>query len=193
MAKLQRRSPLAGFHESRAADAALEVTLEERPFKSLTQICIADGKEDAVAEALGVALPAHAGESGAATDSTVLHVGPRRYWLLDEGAEKPVATALEVMDGVYTLDITHARTRFTVLGEKARALLQKGLMIDLHPAATPAGRVIMSVIAKVQVCVLVRANAYESPARFDVFVSPAFAVSLWEWFLNAGAEFGIET
>lgn len=190
MAKLERRSPLAGFHESQAADVASEVTVEERPFTSLTQICLAGGKENAVAEALGLTLPARVGDSSADTDTTLLHVGPRRCWLLDEGSEKPVATALGAMDGVYPLDITHARARFTVSGEKARALLQKGLLIDLHSSATPAGRVIMSVIAKVQVCVFVHTNAYEAPATFDVFVSPAFAVSLWEWFLNAGAEYG---
>ena len=82
------------------------------------------------------------GVASASGDTAVFWTGPERLWVVTP--DRAVGERLERAfddDRAVCVDLTHSRTILRIAGPKTRALLAKGLPIDLHPREFPAGGV----------------------------------------------------
>jgi len=150
----------------------------------------------ALGKASGCAVPDRAGTACESVDrdglaTRTLWIGPERYWVVSQvpGTADRMSDAV-APDLAVTLDLSHSRTVVRLSGDAARSVLAKGLPIDTHPRALPAGSVIHSAISHMAVTVHRREQA--GMDGFDLYVFRGFAEHFWEWLVDAGAEFGVE-
>ena len=109
----------------------------------------------------------------------VLREGPSRLFELQlRSSLADVASVTDQSDG---------RTIVRISGPRARDTLAKGVHIDLHPSVFRPGDTAISIVSNigVQFWQIDPAPTYE----FAMFRS--FAVSFWEWLVDAAAEFGV--
>ena len=106
----------------------------------------------AIGKALGVAVP-QGPRSLHANGRRLTGIGPGAWLLMEERAGPGWAT--EIAQGLAGLaSVTDQSSGYALLeisGPCARAVLQKGLAIDLHPDAFPAGHAATSVIEHIGV------------------------------------------
>jgi len=117
----------------------------------------------------------------------VLSLAPGRFLVV--GADTDPVPALRDSFDVATAavtDIGQARSLFRVSGAPAADLLLKGLAIDLDAAAFPPGTTAQSAIHGIGV-ILHRRDG----ETFELYCFRGFALSLWEWLLDAGLEYGV--
>jgi len=86
------------------------------------------------------------------------------------------------------VDQSDARTLLRLRGPRLMDTLAKGLEIDLHPRAFPAGSVALTALSHVPVVVWKRREALV----LDLLVPRPTAADIWHWLQEAAAEFGIE-
>jgi len=182
-------SALAGAARFDGAGAAL--ALAERTGSTLLHL---EGARpgaalDAVLVALSLAEPPSLGNSGGRDGAWLLGLGPA-IWLLalEQRATLPAALTLSGAAGLafeVALDISHAYTRIEIAGGKADEVIAKGCALDLHPRRFPPGACAAAGLAGM------RAILWRAPDRdrFDLFVGRSHAVSLWEWLIEAAAEY----
>ena len=194
---LQRKSALQGRYNEGLlncpdADAA-GIRLFERRGLSIIQF---DGRRDdakflkAAGKAVGFDLPEGTGASSESGGRTVLWTGPNRYLLVagDALRSELIQDLAKGLKGRHhsILDLGQARAVFRLSGSALRALMSKGTTIDLHPRAFPVGSVAVTQLAHVGAVI-----HHESEDSFDVYVFRSFARHLWEWFQEAGEEYGL--
>jgi sarcosine oxidase subunit gamma len=75
-----------------------------------------------------------------------------------------------------------------VRGPRARDVLQKGVLIDLHPGAFKAGDVAVTPVAHIGTHLW---QADDTPA-YEIAVFRSFAEAFRHWLEEAGAEFGVD-
>ncbi len=143
-----------------------------------------------VAEAIGELVDAAPGPVGSVVESgpvTAIAPAPGRYLLVLETDELAgtLRTALPASDAA-VCDLSHGQTVLRLAGEAAADILSKGLAIDLHPSVFAPGRAALSAIHHMDVLVIKRQETV-----FDLLVSRSFALSLAEWLLDAGSQYGI--
>ena len=109
------------------------------------------------------------------TGTTVLSMGPDRYWLINSHGTADERFANN--------DLSAGLSCFRIMGAQARNVLRKGLPIDLHAVAFPSGSSATSAIDDIVVTV------HDTGDGFDIYCSRSFARSLWEWLLDASLEF----
>jgi len=186
-------SPLQGHNEARVYRHASDepgVTLTERRLVSLVQVTAwpetVEQVEGIVASLTHCAPPQGPSGSSGDADGAILAIGPGR--LLVESADGRLAAQLQEQIppalGAVT-DLSHARVAIRVAGPKAAWVLNKGLALDLDPAAFPPMKVAQSAIHEVGV--VVRRLPAET---FDLYVYRGFALSFWDWLTEAAAETG---
>ena len=136
-------------------------------------------------------VPEGFGVASANAKATAFWTGPERLWVVTpEGAVgERLASAFDDARAV-CVDLTHGRTILRIAGPKSRALLAKGLPIDLHPREFPAGGVALGAIHHIGVAVHLRDTA--DGTTFDLYVGRSHALCLWEWLAESAAEFGYE-
>jgi glycine cleavage system aminomethyltransferase T len=86
------------------------------------------------------------------------------------------------------VDQSDARALLRLRGPRLMDTLAKGLEIDLHPRAFPAGSVALTALSHVPVVVWKRREALV----LDLLVPRPTAADIWHWLQEAAAEFGIE-
>jgi sarcosine oxidase subunit gamma len=127
------------------------------------------------------------GASACANGTFLLGAGPG-LWLLIASAggasQFPDANVEEAFD--IAVDTTDAWTQFAIVGSAARDLLAKGCALDLHPRVFREGCCAVTRFAQLR-CVL-----HHSGVGYRLLVGRSYAVSLAEWLIEAGAEFGLE-
>ena len=145
----------------------------------------------ALPAAIGCPVSDHFGVSSASGDTAVFWTGPRRLWVVtpDGAVGERLERAFDD-DRAVSVDLTQSRTILRIAGPKSRALLAKGLPIDLHPREFPAGGVALGAIHHMGVAVHLRDTA--DGTTFDLYVGRSHALSLWEWLAESAAEFGYE-
>ena len=122
-----------------------------------------------------------------AAEITLLWTGPEQWLLISEQIESvSLVTQLEKMladtDATAT-DLSHGRVIARIAGSQARALLAKACPLDIESltlgdcAATHLGAITVII-------------HWHGDNVYDLYVSRSFAVSLWEWLLDAAQEFG---
>ncbi len=178
-----------GRHGASDGAAGIRLTLLEG--RGLATLVAADGGDDdlrsAVSEHLGLTLP----EAGAATfdgERGLVWSAPGQ-WLAMAGTPGDLRGLPEALRGLAAVtDQSDGRAVVRVSGLRARAMLAKGVAIDLHPRAFGPGRAAVTSIAHIGVQLWQR----DAGPTYDITVARSFAGSFWGWLAHAAAEFGFE-
>jgi len=184
-----RESPLAHLEGTMRATQGGEVTLREVGLQSMISVRVEPGGAAAarIGDAIGCGLPAACGQT-AAGEHVVLWLGPDE-WLVVSRSDRPSAlTALlqRALAGEHgsVVDVSANRTILELGGARARAVLEKGCPVDLHPRAFVPGRAVMTNVGPVPV-VLWQTGA----AGYRLVPRSSFADYLARWLLDAMTEF----
>lgn len=86
------------------------------------------------------------------------------------------------------IDVSGAWTRIDIAGNNAIALLRKGCAVDLHPKHFTPGSCAVTGMTAMRI-VLWKPDPAPS---YGVLVSRSYAESLWDWLLEAAAEFQLD-
>lgn len=188
-----QESPAAAMADSMVAGSREGVVaLREIPFAA--QISLRGDPEDAafvagVEEALGCDLPREACTVTAAADHCVLWLGPDEWLIVgaDEARETLEARLLEALGDCHcsVVGLSSNRTILELAGPKARDVLEKGCMIDLHPRAFGPGRCVGTMLAQCQVFL----EQSDDAPTYRLYVRCSFTRHLVAWLLDAMAEF----
>ena len=118
-------------------------------------------------------------------DGTMLiSLSPGRFIVL-AAREDLLEPVREALAGNAITDLGHARTVLHASGPSLVQVLAKGLAVDLHEAAWPAGHHVQTMLDHMDVLILRKQDG------FAISVFRGFAVSLAEWLIDASEEFGI--
>jgi sarcosine oxidase subunit gamma len=105
-------------------------------------------------------------------ERSVLWLGPSE-WLVVDG------DPIDLPGGV---GVSANRTTIALSGSHARDILAKGCALDLHPRAFTAGHCAQTMVARTQVILWQRPDAYH------LLVRNSFARYLADWLVDAGRE-----
>jgi sarcosine oxidase, subunit gamma len=173
----RRRSPLDGFD--------LPAGIREVPFLGQVDLRLAPTDQaafDAVASVVGP-LPLEPNTFTGGPDGSVLWLGPDEWLLVGPpggGAdlESQLRDALgEAAGRVSIVDVSANRTTLELRGPNARAVLESGCSIDLHPRAFGSGRCAQTLLARAGVII----QQLTDEPQYRIFVRPSFAnyVAIW--------------
>jgi sarcosine oxidase subunit gamma len=171
---LRRRSALAALYREGSRETEPGVSLAERRLPEMVE---ARTWSDETALA-GIALP-HANRAAVTGEVVALWFGPRRFLLIGPGLHGRLERS-----GAALVDQSHARVVIRVAGPRRRDVLAKGTGIDLERFA--ADDVALTLLGHVAV-----ALHGASAEAIDVFVARSYALTLWEWLLDAAEEYGL--
>lgn len=184
----RRRSPLARYG---TALAGLPIVVQERPFLCQLNVRVDPDSVEAerVAKALGGVLPIVPCTAVRLDEVEVLWLGPDEWLLVAPGVDREALTAtvrdaIGSGDGAVT-DVSAQRTALQLTGPLVREVLARGCSIDLHPAATPAGSCVQTLLAQTGVILVVRE---ETASDILVLVRASFAEYLADWLIDACTE-----
>jgi sarcosine oxidase subunit gamma len=174
---LDRRSALATFKPVSSAAISLG---EVRGF-SLTQVaCFTSDVEPAIAAITGP-LPQRADTAVTSNGRVIFRTAPLQFWLVgpeqDDLPQRLNGTCI-------VTPLSHSRTRIFIEGPAARAVLAKGIAVDLHETVFAPGMFAMTGLHHTPVllhCV--------APQRFELYAMRTFAANVWEWLEDAALEF----
>jgi heterotetrameric sarcosine oxidase gamma subunit len=143
----------------------------------------------AVRRALGIELPV---EPRVVTGEALSFVwaGPARWLAM---AERVSGEALvrelraEVGNLCSVTDQSDARILVRISGPRARDVLVKGILIDLHPRAFAVGDTAMTSIGHV------RAHFWQTDATptYEIAVPRSYAADVWHWLMESAAAYGV--
>lgn len=173
------------------AQGAPGVRLTLRDGVGLATIIVADGQEEALRAALferyGWGLP-EAGTTHLSGEHGLVWSAPGQ-WLAVAETRDALNELPEALRGVAAVtDQGEGRAVVRVSGPQARAALDKGVSVDLHPRAFSAGRTAVTSIAHIGAQLWQRDEA----PTYDLAVARSFAGSFWTWLTAASAEFGYD-
>ena len=174
-----------------APDGAAGVRLTLRDGFGLATLIAADGKDAdlqaILAERFGLSLP----EAGAAQiegERGLIWSAPGQ-WLALAPSPHALRDLPEALRGVAAVtDQSDSRALVRISGPQARAMLAKGVAVDLHPRAFGPGRAAVTSIAHIGVQLWQR----DAGPTYEIAVARSFAGSFWGWLEHAAAEFGYE-
>lgn len=142
-------TPIASGHTAHPTHQGLvQVDITAHKLDSVTLISTwaggLDGLTQAVQQAAGCAPPARTGETAACTQGLLIRSGPLEFMLIGAQADPDRMafwrSRVPAQIGS-VLDLSHARVRVRVQGEKALDALSKLYALDFRPAAFPVGQV----------------------------------------------------
>ena len=201
-----RQSPLAHLHlEARnplgGASPDAGVLISE--LKHRTQITVRGQSTDpafmqGIKKALGFALPTQACTAAGKADGLhILWMGPDEWLVVAPPENEPLIMeklikALEGLDAAL-VDVSESRTVIQLSGQQARAVLNKGCSIDLHPRTFTPGQVVNTLLARAHITL--HQTATQKSTRFptyDIYVHRSYAEYMWSWIEDASREYGLE-
>jgi len=189
-----RTSPASHLKEAFAAGSlAGTVELAELPFLTLVGVRADPGTETAerLASVTG-GLPAASGEIRSNGETSVLWLGPAEFLVVAPaeaheslGGDLIQALQSALADGEgQVVDLSANRTTFELTGPRARAVLEKGCSLDLHPREFKAGTAYSTVIGNIPA--ILWKTGEES---FRILPRASFADFLGRWLLDAMREY----
>jgi methylglutamate dehydrogenase subunit D len=168
------------------------VTIEERAGLGLATVAARKGRAEAlkqaVASAYGVELPDRSRTVNGPAVSFIGY-GPGQWLAVSEAfASERLARELgERLRGLASIsDQSGGRTVLRVSGPRARAVLAKGLPIDLHPRAFEPGSAATSTISLMGVQIW----QVDDAPTYDLAIFRSVSASFWRWLTGSAAEFG---
>jgi sarcosine oxidase subunit gamma len=189
-----RISPARQLSDAFAAGSlAGTVELSEVPFLTMVGLRADAGSETAnrLAAVTG-GLPAGSGSVVTNGDTSVLWLGPSEFLVVapTEAHESlggdliPALREALGSDAGQVVDLSANRTTYELTGPRARAVLEKGCSLDLHPRAFKAGTAFSTEIANIPA--ILWKTGQES---FRIFPRASFAEFLGRWLLDAMREY----
>lgn len=191
-------SPLAwSYRNSGRPDAGTQagVTLAEKAF--LGHLILRGGAivlDEAVREVLGMGLPARPNSltRDTAGERSIQWLSPDEWLVIVPGGEE---FALEqrlrerLSDAHVSIsNVSGGQTLVELGGDKAREVLMKSVIYDVHPRHFPVGKAVTTVFAKATV-ILRR----PSEDRWELVIRRSFADYCYRWLLDASEEYGLTT
>lgn len=165
------------------------VSLRELPFLTQVGLRVVPGTAAAgrIESRLGMSLPRRYGQVGTGDRLVALWLSPDDFLLISTPpATELVAGLVEALAGDpgSATDLSANRTTLELAGPSARAVLEKGCPLDLHPRAFPAGSARVTAIGSVPVLLW-----KVSDESWRVLPRSSFADFLGRWLLDAMTEF----
>jgi sarcosine oxidase subunit gamma len=185
-----RRSPLAHLADrlAVASDPSI-VSLSEEPYVAMVSLRVNPVSPAAarVAAVLGGPLPTACGEVTGTDSHHALWLGPDE-WLVVLATD-PVAMADQLTAAVgqepgLVLDVSANRTVLELAGPRARAVLEKGCPVDLHPRSFGPGHAVSTTLARVPVLLW-----QTDDDAYRLLPRSSFADYVARWLLDAMQEF----
>lgn len=135
----------------------------------------------------GVAL-AEMPRAHAIGDMTLIWTAPGQW--LASAADRHLAARLAVeIGGIAAVsDQSDARAVVRVSGTRARDVLAKGCLIDLHPRAFGPGQVAMTAFGHINVML----RQIDDRPTYEIALFRSMAESFWHWLSASAAEFGAD-
>jgi sarcosine oxidase subunit gamma len=132
----------------------------------------------------GFALPDGA-KAAFGGDLAAIGTGPGSWLLVRDGASPDWAEQIAgTMDGTASIvDQSSAYAMLELRGEGARRLLQRGVLLDLHPGSFAAGSAAVTLVAHIG---MILWQIDDAPG-YRVAVFRSFARSFWHWIETAAA------
>jgi heterotetrameric sarcosine oxidase gamma subunit len=186
-----RRSPLAHLHdELRAGDVTGDraVILRERPCTTMVSVRVTPGSPaaDRIGTVVG-GLPLRSGETTTAGAHTTVWLGPDEWLVVsDEEAALLVQQLRGALQGDSgsVVDVSANRTTLELTGPTARAVLEKGCPLDLHPRRFGPGVAVATTVGPVPVLLW-----QTDGSSYRLLPRSSFADYLARWLLDAMREF----
>jgi sarcosine oxidase subunit gamma len=189
-----RQSPAAHLREAFAAgSAAGTVGLREVPFLTMAGLRVnPDSDAGKRISALTGGLPPASGDVRTSGDTAVLWLGPTEFLVVApaEDHELPGGGLIQgllaaLADGEgQVVDLSANRTTFELSGPRARAVLEKGCSLDLHPRTFKPGTALSTEIGNIP-AVLWKTGE----ENYRIFPRASFADFLGRWLLDAMREY----
>lgn len=189
-----RVSPAAQLEDAFAAGSlAGTVELTELPFLTMVGLR-ADSRSETHQRLAAVTggLPAGSGSVVVHGDTSVLWLGPSEFLVVapTEAHESLGGDLLPALrealgaDAGQVVDLSANRTTFELTGPRARAVLEKGCSLDLHPRVFKAGTAFSTEIANIPVVLWKTGEE-----TYRIFPRASFAEFLGRWLLDAMREY----
>ena len=189
-----RRSPASHLRAAfEAGSVAGAVVLNEGPFQTMAGVRVDPGSgEGARIAAVTGPLPVRCGQVGGANSVSVLWLGPSEFLVVapendhDSLGGNLIGSLVEALGEApgQVVDLSANRTTFELTGPRARAVLEKGCALDLHPRVFTPGTALNTEVGNIPV--LLEKTGEES---FRLFPRASFAEFLGRWLLDAMREF----
>jgi sarcosine oxidase subunit gamma len=182
-------SPLEHLDDDLSATASRTggaVRLREIPFLAQVDVHVA-GDHEALARALGVALPAEPGR-WIAGEPSAIWLGPKQWLVVGSpGSQAEIERRARAAFGDHwgsIVDVSDQRTAIELTGPAAREVLETGCSIDLHPRAFAPGRCAQTLVARTGVVLL----QCDAGPTYRLLVRCSFADHLARWLMDAAIE-----
>lgn len=187
-----RRSPLGGLARElmeRAVTGERNVRVSEWGFTTMVSLRVDPTSPAAYAleGVLGTTLPRSAGEVTGHDQHSVLWQGPDEWLVVSQmAADRLVATLQRSVAGAHAavVDVSANRTVLELRGTAARAVLEKGCPLDLHPRAFAPGRAVATTVARIPLVLW-----QVGPDSYRLLPRSSFAEYVARWLLDASQEF----
>jgi len=173
-------------------EQASAIELREIPFQGHLNL---RGRPDnaafvgAVTKVLGVEPPTKANTFVIADELNIYWLGPDEWLIVTPSDQQTdLRTRLEgALQGIFSsvTDVSSGQTVISITGANARALIEKGCPIDLHPREFKSGDCAQTRLAKVGVLI----SAVDDTPMYHLVVRRSFSDYLGLWLLDAAAEF----
>jgi methylglutamate dehydrogenase subunit D len=170
------------------------VVIEERTGLGLATVAARKGGAEALkraaASAYGVELP-DGSRAVHGRSVSFIGYGPGQWLAVSESfAGEALAREMgERLRGLASIsDQSGGRTVLRISGPRARAVLAKGLPIDLHPRAFQPGHAATSTISLMGV----QMWQIDDRPSYDLAIFRSVSASFWRWLTASAGEFGYE-
>ncbi|MEO0400681.1 MAG: sarcosine oxidase subunit gamma family protein [Pseudomonadota bacterium] len=193
MADTPSHSPLSHIKmapapQKPASEAAKELSLVDYGRVGFLYVMARSGQAEALADALG--FPTAPNSTKQTSDGVAMTTAPGE-WALIAGAadvDSVFASLRERLAGLgYVSDQSHSRVKFRIAGGNARALLVKGVPIDLHPREFGAGHCAQTGYGDIGVLL----HQVDDAPTFDLFCYSGFGETLWNRLQHDGLEYDV--
>jgi sarcosine oxidase subunit gamma len=185
-----RRSPLAHLSDRMAqASRPDAVGVAETPYTGMVSLRVDPASPAAarVAAVLGAPLPAAVGEVTSSGAHQALWLGPDEWLVVtttDALALSDQLAAAVGEDPGLALDVSANRTVLELTGPRARAVLEKGCPVDLHPRSFGPGSAVSTTLARVPVLLWQTGDT-----SYRLLPRTSFADYVARWLLDAMVEY----
>jgi sarcosine oxidase subunit gamma len=187
---------LAGDIRAGTVEGARDVRLVESPFLTMVSVRVdpASPAAYAIEGALGARLPRRVGEVTGHGSHQVLWLGPDEWLVVSTTAGDVLVEALAAAVAgrhAAVVDVSANRTVLELSGAAARAVLEKGCPVDLHPREFSQGKrefsqgkAVTTTLARVPLLLW-----HAGPDSYRLLPRSSFAQYVARWLLDAMQEF----
>ncbi|MBL8832320.1 MAG: hypothetical protein JNL71_08005 [Rhodospirillales bacterium] len=152
-----------------------------QPFRGRNGACAA-----ALKASMGIETPA-TGRANRTGSDAIAWSGPDMFVAISNAPALADRLRKAVGDNAAIVDQSDGKVLFRVSGRDARALLEKGVTVDLHPRAFAAGHAALTPLSHLSVMLV---QASDAPS-YEIVLSRAFAADFWHWLEESAGEFGL--